>query len=105
MPADSSGLLLFDFGTQKWTQLVGASIGYPNWSHDGKYLYFDWFSSPAGVRRIRIADGDVQPVLSRQPGDKLWTADDWTGLTADDSVLLLRNVSIQEIYAVRWRDH
>lgn len=102
MPADSSGLVLFEFQTQRWTQLLQAQIGYPNWSHDGKYIYFDWFSSPAGVRRIRLADREVMPVVSRQPQDALWTSDDWTGLTADDSVLLLRNVSIQEIYAIRW---
>jgi hypothetical protein len=102
MPADSSGLVLFDFQTHRWTQLLQAQIGYPNWSHDGKYIYFDWFSSPAGVRRIRLADREVLPVLSRQPQDALWTSDDWTGLTADDSVLLLRNVSIGEIYAIRW---
>ena len=102
MPADSSGLLLYDFQTRGWTQLLQAQIGYPNWSHDGKYIYFDWFSSPGGVRRIRISDHQVIPVFSRQPQDALLTSDDWTGLTADDSVLLLRNVSIQEIYAIRW---
>lgn len=102
MRADSGGLVLFDFESQRWTQLLQAQIGYPNWSHDGKYIYFDWFSSPAGVRRIRVADHEVLSVLTRQPGDQLWTSDDWTGLAADDSVLLLRNVSIQEIYAIRW---
>ena len=62
----------------------------------------DWFSSPAGVRRIRLEDRKIQTVLSREPGDKPWTTDDWTGLSADDSVLLLRNVSIDEIYAIDW---
>lgn len=102
MPANSSGLMLFDFRTQTWTRLVSANIGYPNWSHDGKYIYFDWFYSPGGVRRIRMADHEIQNVISRHTGDRLWTADDWTGLTSDDSVLLLRNLSIQEIYAIRW---
>ena len=102
MPANSSGLVLFNFETQRWTRLVSANIGYPNWSHDCRYIYFDWFSSPAGVRRIRVADHDIQTVVSRQPGDELWTSDDWTGLTRDDSVLLLRDVSIQEIYAIHW---
>ncbi|MDE3201681.1 MAG: PD40 domain-containing protein [Acidobacteriota bacterium] len=103
MPANSSGLVLFDFETKHWTKILDAQIGYPNWSHDGKYIYFDWFSSPAGVRRIRVADRTVEQVVTRQPGDSLWTGDDWTGLTADDRVLLLRNVSIQKIYALRWR--
>lgn len=102
MPADSSGLMLLDLETQKWTELLHAQVGYPNWSHDSKYIYFDWFSASAGVRRIRLADREVLPVLSREPGDELWTSDDWTGLTAEDSVLLLRNVSFQEVYAIRW---
>jgi Tol biopolymer transport system component len=38
---DSQALMLFDRTNQQWTELVLMSIGYPSWSHDGQYLYFD----------------------------------------------------------------
>ena len=40
---DSRKLVLFDFQTQKWTDWVTqtTSLGFPAWSRDGKYLYYD----------------------------------------------------------------
>jgi Tol biopolymer transport system component len=35
---DSGRLVLFDFATRQWTDLVTMLIGYPVWSHDGQYL-------------------------------------------------------------------
>ena len=34
-------LMLFDFTTQKWTELFGSDMGYPSWSHNGRYIYFE----------------------------------------------------------------
>jgi Tol biopolymer transport system component len=103
MPADSSGLLLFDFSTAAWTRLLSFHIGYPNWSHDSKYLYFDRFAEPAGVGRVRVRDHSVENVLTPARGDQLWSIDSWTGVTPDDAVLLVRDASLEEIYALRWR--
>src|SRR5262249_48635874 len=33
-------LMLFDFTTQKWTELAKQAAGWPRWSRDGKYIYF-----------------------------------------------------------------
>ena len=42
-------LMLFDFATQKWTEVFGSEMGYRGWSHDGKYIYFqDMARSCAG---------------------------------------------------------
>jgi Tol biopolymer transport system component len=40
-------LMLFDFASQKWTELFGYAVGYENWSRDGKYLYFQDFHDHA----------------------------------------------------------
>ena len=55
--SDSSKLLLFRFGTQKWDVLANAKVAYPNWSRDGKYVYFDdpYTGEPA-IYRVRISD-------------------------------------------------
>ncbi|MGC1300119.1 MAG: hypothetical protein WA869_34265, partial [Alloacidobacterium sp.] len=63
LPADSLSLALFDFRTQKWSQLAKVRAAFPNWSRDGQYVYFlRWLDSPA-VLRIRIADRETEQVL------------------------------------------
>src|SRR5262249_47250753 len=55
MPTDSQKLLVFDFNTRKWTELLKIPVGYPSWSKDEKYIYFN---QPAGTAmyRVRISD-------------------------------------------------
>ncbi|MGA7234077.1 MAG: winged helix-turn-helix domain-containing protein [Bryobacteraceae bacterium] len=102
MPSDSSGLVLFNVRSQTWKKLIQLRIGYPNWSHDGKYIYFDRFSKPKGIGRVRVSDGSIESILTAKMGDEIWNIDSWTGLSPDDSVLLLRDAGIEEIYALRW---
>ena len=40
MPSDSLSLVLFDFQTQKWSQLAKVRAAFLNWSRDGQYVYF-----------------------------------------------------------------
>ena len=40
MPWDSLSLVLFDFQTQKWSQLANVRAAFMNWSRDGQYVYF-----------------------------------------------------------------
>ena len=102
----SDGLkqLLFDFKTEKWQELTsGTLVGYPNWSHDGKYLYYD--NQPgkdAGFYRVRISDHKVERIISLKDVRRvsLLGFGSWAGLSPDDSPLLLRDVSTQEIYAL-----
>src|SRR2546428_13559723 len=37
--------MLYDFKTQKWAVWAdeGHTVGFPNWSRDSRYVYFDWF--------------------------------------------------------------
>jgi len=103
-----SRMMLFDTRTQKWEQLSVDYSGYPSWSRDGKFLYFqDWDHGsgyPSRVVRTRISDRRLETVLDLKSLDRLsiGTFMSWSGLAADDSVLLSRNNSTQEIYAVKW---
>src|SRR6266446_186011 len=98
--ADNRNLLLFDFTTQKWVELVTMFVSYPNWSRDGKYVYFD---SPSGddpaLSRVRISDHKLERLVSlkgfRRSGDFYWA-----GLTPDDSPLVVRYAGTREIYAL-----
>ncbi len=55
--ADVQKFMLFDFTTQQWMQLAKINVGYPSWSRDGQYIYFDTFleREPAFFR-VRASD-------------------------------------------------
>lgn len=98
-------LMLFDFSTQKWTKITESSVGYPNWSRDGKYLYFNIYRSlngPLEVARLRSSDRKIETVAGTSNIGRLTTGagEGWLGLAPDDSPLLARDISTQEIYAL-----
>lgn len=96
-------LMLFDTKKKLWSDIAESySLGYNEWSHDGKYLYFRQHRGGAGeLARVRMQDRLVEHILSLkdfpQPSDVFaW----WSGLTPDDAPLLMRDRSVQEIYAL-----
>jgi Tol biopolymer transport system component/DNA-binding winged helix-turn-helix (wHTH) protein len=96
-------LMLFDTNTNRWSSLVeGEQIGYNEWSHDGKYVYMRENRDGAGeLVRVRIKDGVLEHVLSLKDFPQLTDIfAGWIGLTPDDAPLLMRDRSVQEIYAL-----
>ena len=100
LAADSQWLMLLDNATGTWSVLLKQHVGYPNWSHDGQYIYFDRFTDPPGIGRVRVSDRRVEQLVNLRGHDQLWTLDTWLGLAPDDAPLLLRDVSIEEVYAL-----
>jgi serine/threonine protein kinase/Tol biopolymer transport system component len=108
-------LALFEWKTQKWTELtpsIPITIGcltcvIPlNWSHDGRYVYFNSTAEgePA-FYRLQIKNHKVERLASlanvKRPSSQSFGA--WTGLAPDDSPLALRDISNYEIYALDWQ--
>jgi serine/threonine protein kinase/Tol biopolymer transport system component len=104
---DSLKLMLFDFTTQKWTELVNAKgfIGYPNWSRDGCYLYLHGIlDKEEGYFRVQISDRKLERILSLKGFQAaVGPFGNWSGVAPDESPLLVRDASIQEIYALDWQ--
>jgi eukaryotic-like serine/threonine-protein kinase len=101
--SDALTQFLFDFTTHKWEELTtGIQVGYPNWSHDGKYIYYDAQpGNEAGLYRVRISDHKVERLTNLKDIRRAsWIFGSWSGLTPDDSPLLLRDLSSQEVYAL-----
>jgi Tol biopolymer transport system component/predicted Ser/Thr protein kinase len=94
-------LMLFDFKTQKWAELAGIPVAYPNWSRDGNYIHFHSFGSDTALYRVRVSDHKLEKIVSLK-GIRLTigTFGTWCGLAPDDSPLILRDVGSQEIYAL-----
>jgi Tol biopolymer transport system component len=102
---DSQKLMLFDLSTRKWSEVVKMPIGYPSWSHDSRYIYFDTLSRDPVFYRVRIADHKLEEVADLKGLRRYWgDFGEWTGITADDTPLLTLNASSQEVYALDW-DH
>jgi Tol biopolymer transport system component/DNA-binding winged helix-turn-helix (wHTH) protein len=101
--ANSQTLMLLDVQTQRWEELA-KSAAYPNWSRDGRYIYFgDPYTNEAALYRVRINDRKVEKLATLNPRFLMWaSAGKWTGLAPDDSPLVLRDTSVEEIYALDW---
>ena len=100
---DSQKLMLFDHVSARWMELANmTTIGYPSWSHDGQYLYFDTIlSDDPAFFRIRISDRKLERLVRLKGVRRFWgELGQWTGLAPDDSLLLVRDTSSQENYAL-----
>jgi Tol biopolymer transport system component len=97
-------LALFDSTAQNWMDLTSSCGFYKIWSRDGKHLYFDGpCADERGIFRVGIGDRKVERVASLKEFSQVYgTAGTWFGLAPDDSPLLLRSVSTQEVYAIDW---
>jgi Tol biopolymer transport system component len=105
LSADSTRLMLFDMDKKSWTQLAASQFGFENWSHDGKYLYAeDYSDSTDDFVRVSVSTGKEERLLSLKDvprGFDPWEF--WVGLAPDDSPLLMRDRSTQEIYSLEVR--
>jgi Tol biopolymer transport system component/DNA-binding winged helix-turn-helix (wHTH) protein len=94
-------LWLFDLRVKRWIELLRIPVGYPTWSHDSKYIYFDSPKGPA-FYRLRVRDRKLEQVFSLEHVPLTGNLGGWTGLAPDDSPLVLRNVGVNEVYALDW---
>jgi serine/threonine protein kinase/Tol biopolymer transport system component len=102
LSADSTKLMLYDMEKKSWAQLAVSRFGFETWSHDGKYLYAEDYSDKADdLVRVNVANGKMERLFSVKEvprGFDPWEF--WIGLASDDSLLMMRDKSTQEIYSL-----
>jgi len=102
LSSDSSKLLLYDIIKKTWSTLATSKFAYENWSRDGKSLYAeDYPEKIDDVVRVHVPDGKIDRLFSLKDvprGFDPWEF--WVGLAPDDSILLMRDRSTQEIYSL-----
>jgi len=109
LSADQHKLNLLDLSSQRWFELTqGHLLEYPNWSYDGKYVYFqDTTDIGLELFRVSIADHKKQQIVSFKDIHlpSLYFGSHWTGLAPDASPLIMRDAGTREIYAleVQWQ--
>jgi eukaryotic-like serine/threonine-protein kinase len=96
-------LMFYDLQTHGQTKLATGDLGYPSWSHDSEFVYFDTIGSDPAFFRVRIRDRKVDRIVSLNDIRRtLGTFGPWTGLGPDDSLLMQRVAGSNEIYALDW---
>jgi eukaryotic-like serine/threonine-protein kinase len=97
---DNHHLMILDFKTGKWSEAAKASLGDVHFSPDSRFVYFENEDDQA-IYRTRISDLRTEKVASlkelRRPALPYWVQ--WWGLAPDDSLLAMRDMGTQEIYA------
>ncbi len=95
------GLDIFEWTSRKWEQLTSMPSSDPNWSRDGKYVYF--LSKKNGRRAIfrvsvrRRKVNEVASLASVEEGP--FFLSNWFGLTPDGSPMTVRNLTTDDIYS------
>jgi len=105
--AVAGNMLLFDFKSQKWSELAKGSFVNWEWSRDAKYAYcVDSGGGAPKALRIRVADRHVEVITTLSNIRRVDDSDlgYWAGVAPDGSLLLSRDIGTQEIYAlkVKW---
>jgi len=101
-------LILFDLMTGGRIELATfeGGIGFPNWSHDGKsiLIYGRHSGYDDSIYRVRLSDRNVQSVLSiEELAEALGNVRPWGfALAPDDSILITRDHTMTEVYALDW---
>ena len=100
MNLDAETLKLFDGAKGNWRVLDTGPVAFPEWSHDGRFIYYvRWTADPA-VLRIRIADGRREVVTRLTGARYTGTYTLWMGLDPTDQPMMLRDEGTDEIYAL-----
>lgn len=98
----------YDLKTQKWTEIISSPDKFVNWetSPDNKYFVYSTGGKDPTVFRMRLSDGVIEKLVSLKDvntGDDPET-DPSLSVAPDNSVIIMRNIGTQEIYAltVKW---
>jgi len=98
-------LMLLRLDTGQWSELAtGQDIEYPNWARDSQSLFFESTLNDARVLlRVGLSTHRTEEVLSLAGIRRVSVpfGVQWTGLAPDNSALIMRDVGIREIYALR----
>jgi Tol biopolymer transport system component len=109
---DSHKLMIFDFETADWSDLVGPGTGVGSeglcrplcgdtrWSVDGRHVYV---RSGPDVIRVALADRRIEPVLKVADLGPTVVEPAFVGLTPENLVLLWNLRWSSDIHALEWR--
>jgi DNA-binding winged helix-turn-helix (wHTH) protein/Tol biopolymer transport system component len=98
---DEMRLMIFDFKTQRWSEIAQKGVvDSPEWSRDGKFIYFRRPRGDIGVFRILVKGGVAEKIVDLKNWHDAGWDGKYMGLDPTDAPLLLRDISSADIYAL-----
>jgi len=99
---NSHQFALLDRRTGLWGPPIeaGGVIGYGAWSHDSRFVWFN-LSGDGTVFRVAAKGGRPEKIMTVRDFETANTLGQWFGLAPDDSPLLLRDTSVNEIFELK----
>jgi hypothetical protein len=88
-------------GTGRWSELVGPSLelfGFPQWSRDGSLVYY--IADFHTIYSVRVKDRKIEKLADVSGIPVTGTSGHWVAVAPDGSPLILRDVSLNEIYSL-----
>ncbi len=95
--------ILYDFRTQRQTELSKLRASYPALSPDDQYIYFAGSGEDRGWWRVRIRDHKLEPI--RSPKNLQVGNGRWFTVTPSDLIVSSRYISSSQIYALDLDTH
>jgi Tol biopolymer transport system component len=95
-------LMIGEIGARKWSELVGPSLetfGFPQWSSDGSLVYYRNFTQDA-MYSVRVKDRKVEKLADVSGIPITGNVGNWTAFAPDGTPMILRDVSLNELYAL-----
>ncbi|HEX6505931.1 MAG TPA: protein kinase [Terriglobales bacterium] len=103
LKSDSSALMIFNFNTRKWSEWIKEpGIGFPNWSSDAKYVYYDTSFGDNTYRRAKVGEAHSELVVDLKNLHRysMPPAFGWSTVSPDGSWIFTRDLTTDEIYAL-----
>jgi eukaryotic-like serine/threonine-protein kinase len=102
MTKNALQMVLFDFQSGKWSDLIQTAVDFPSWSKDGQSIYFLHYPENPAVLRIRISDRKLEQIADLKGFAPTGFWGFWLGLDPEDSPLMLRDAGTQDVYSLDW---
>lgn len=103
LTVEGERIYLYDFSTRKWRSTMADHVKNSTWSKDGKYIYYDTDGLDRSLRRVVVADGRVEQLVSLREHPILDAT--WSGVAPDNSPLVLSDQGNAEIYSLILESH
>ena len=97
-------LMIYERASSKWSELVGSVpgrfVGFPQWSPDGRSIYY-WVGGPENaLNRIWIEDHRTEKLLDMSGIETTGNSGYWGAVDPQGNPLILRAITLSEIYAL-----
>ncbi len=100
MTLDTMNMKLFNISSGRWTNLNTGAVAFPEWSQDGRSIYYiRWTDDPA-VLRIRVGAGKRESLADLKGVQYTGVYSLWMGLDLADRPMMLRDIGTDDIYSL-----